>query len=65
MSATGDLLGVDEVARMLGKSRPTVLRLTRAGDLPHAYKSPGIRGPYLFSRPVVEMYLRTKKGDTP
>lgn len=60
----GPLLCSKDVAGMLKKSRATVQRMVLAGELPYTHKLPGIRGAYLFSRPVIEMYLRTQTGET-
>lgn len=47
-----------EVAERLGLHVHTVARMARDGRLPHALKFPGIRGPYMFDRTVVEMFAR-------
>lgn len=56
----GSLLTSAETARMLGKSPRTINRLAASGQLPYEQKLPGLRGSYLFSRAVVDMYLRQK-----
>lgn len=58
-----DLVGADEVAVMIGKHRATVVRLAHSGELPYAHKMPGKRGAFLFSRAVIDMYLRSIRGD--
>lgn len=53
-----NLLSTAETADALGVSISKVLRLARAGDLPHAAKTPGIRGAYLFDRSTVALWAR-------
>jgi excisionase family DNA binding protein len=47
-----------EVAERLGLNTRTISRMVRDGRLPATVKFPGLRGPYLFDRQVVEMYAR-------
>ena len=49
-----ELVGVTEVAAILGKSRATIKRWALHGTLPPVIKMPGETGAYLFDRAVVE-----------
>ena len=62
-------MSTSEVARVLGKSVPTVTRLARAGALPVLYKAPGARGPYVFDAAAIDALLTeeraSRSGRTP
>lgn len=49
-----NLIGADEAAHLLKKSRATIQRRARAGELPVAHRGPGRTGAYLFDREAVE-----------
>lgn len=53
-----DLLSTAEVARILGRSVPTVNRWVAQGKLVPAVKFPGARGANLFGRDDVERLRR-------
>lgn len=45
-----------QVAEKCGVSVKTVIRWATSGTLPFLYKHPGLRGPYVFDRHVVERF---------
>lgn len=57
MSNPDDLLTTAEVARIVGRSVPTIHRWVESGRLPTARKLPGIRGARLFRRSDVDALL--------
>lgn len=52
--APADLLTTVEAAQILGLSRWKITRLALDGDIPVAYKAPGLRGARMFHRADVE-----------
>lgn len=54
-----------EAAERLGISRTTLLRYVIAGELPFAYKMPGLRGSYLFDPDVVAVFARSRRNGRP
>lgn len=52
-------MATTEVAAVLGRSVRTVQRMAKRGELPYEEKLPGLTAGYLFSRSVVELYLRS------
>jgi excisionase family DNA binding protein len=56
--ADSDRMTTAEVATRLGVTIRTVVRMAQDGRLPPALKFPGMTGPYLFDRNVVEMFAR-------
>ena len=55
-------MSTSEVARVLGKSVPTVTRLARSGALPVLYKAPGARGPYVFDAAAINALLTEERA---
>lgn len=58
MSKNEQLIPTKKVAELLGVDVRTVHRLVERQHLPAALKIEGKTGAWLFSRDVVEMYLR-------
>ena len=56
--ADADRMTTEQVARRLGVTIRTVVRMAADGRLPVAFKVPGRTGTYLFDPQVVEMYAR-------
>lgn len=57
---TGLLLTTAEAGKLLGRSPRTVARLAASGELPYVRKLDGVRGGYLFDRPIVELFARQR-----
>lgn len=53
---TGTLLTTAEVAEILGRQPRQVARYAVRGELPYAYRHPGLRGAFLFDESVVVMF---------
>lgn len=60
MPNVDDLLTTAQVAKILGKSIPTVNRYATSGELVSARKLPGLRGAYLFTPQAVEAFRARK-----
>jgi len=56
--ASGRLITAAELAADLDMSVRTINRRAQAGDLPYAYKMPGVRGAYLFDPGTVALWAR-------
>lgn len=59
-SVAADLLTTAQVARILGVSVATVNRWADSGELPTAFKAPGLRGARLFHTTEVEARRTTQ-----
>lgn len=57
------LITAREAAEILGKSKETVLRMSKDGRLPVAHTVSGYNGHRLFDRTVVELVARNGKGN--
>jgi hypothetical protein len=57
-----DLLTSAEAAEVLDITPRSVIRLAAKGDLPAAYRVPGVGGDYLFNSEVVELIAQQRKG---
>lgn len=58
MANTRQLFTAVEAAKMLGKSRRTILRMVESGELPFVRKLDGPNGAYLFDAAVIEYMAR-------
>lgn len=59
-----DLITVVDAANRLGLSRWKVTRMAKDGELPVAFKAPGLRGARMFHRADVERIAKTLSAAT-
>jgi predicted site-specific integrase-resolvase len=56
MTDDDEFIGSAEACEILGIDRATLVRRIAAGKIRSAFKSPGLRGPYMFTRAEIERH---------